>query len=118
MTIVRRLYNLCRTVYQNLLLRMEPEQKPKPEIWYVQLMKYNGPDQPATLDTKRSQLFTSRESLLADMRQKIGTEIECLTPHDPANPPDEALYRWYDTEEWVGTWQLFWIKRYSDAYDE
>lgn len=91
----------------------ERQPRKKSGLWYVQLMKYQGRGIPPTLDNKRGQLFTSREALLHDTIEKVGGTVGCLTPHDPANPPDETLYNWYDDEEWHD-WQYFWIKRYTD----
>ena len=109
--------NLIYSIYNWLTSREKSTPVIRQGLWYAQLMKYNGPDRAPTLDTKRSQLFTSRQHLLAEMRHKIGAAIEPVTPHDSANPPDEVLYRWYDTEEWIDTWQYFWIKRYTESYD-
>lgn len=80
-------------------------------MWYVQLTK-NLPDGTYVNDTKRSALWTSRESLLAEYTRRLGA-IERVSD---GPKPDSVLYRYFDDEE-EHAWRYFYIHRYDEEYD-
>lgn len=107
---------MMRTFLQNIKdlfwAWMHPVPPAKMGLWYVQAV-INKSDGSTKLDSKRGQLWTDRQALLAEYHRRI-KDIVRVTPVGDIEPPDECLYRWYDDEE-DHAYRYFYICRVKEG---